>query len=391
MLGHVPEFCRLITSCRDFFIRANEIDNSSELVYGKNYRQVRRMGKDAPKWLVTLCQKHMQSWFQVQEKAGKYEYHFRTVGESLVLPYEQSLCWEILLTSEMDVVEKGRASMIADFLHSECSLWYKKTQDQNRTVKNKKLWTLAPIVLTKLISWSDDAFRYVDGCGDEFDPTDEYDETIRKGITCTNNHICLALAKFFQLLGECISSGMERSAVNAATKQDSVLSSYLTVYPKYSMIPKACPLFVVLEKSATNSQEESRFQKACKDAKWLSTLVSSMQTAGDLTAILNNFAPMGKDADMDDKCKSTICQSVKTAFDRFDWNKFKESDGTHFLKHINYIVRVRGVYPPSKKVLGLTKSSIYKFRRIRLLDIPSVFAFWLRALPKIQSVDKPTV
>ena len=328
ILNHIPEFCRLLTNCRDFFIRANEIQNIHEIPHAKNCRQIRRLHTDAPKWLVVLCQKHMQAWFVTQEKACKYEYHFRILDESLILPYDQSLCWEILLPHQMVEVDTHRDSTIADFLHAECSTWYKKTQELNKSTKNKKEWELAPLSSTKISAWADDAFRYIEIPHEKFDPTDEYDQTTRKGIQCSGNVICLVMAKFFQLLDDCASSSMDPDAVQAATKQNDILSSYLSVFPKYSMIPKACPLFIVLDRFASNSEQKGRFEKACSDSKWLSGLVSSMRSVAELSQILNNFVPMGKDANMEPKCKFTICQSLKTAFERYDWENFRPEEGT---------------------------------------------------------------
>ena len=71
---------------------------------------------------------------------GKYEYRFVTVGGSLVPPYDQSMCWAILLPEEMPDVETRRSSAIVDFLSDACSLWYMRSPEVNKTAKNKKQW-----------------------------------------------------------------------------------------------------------------------------------------------------------------------------------------------------------------------------------------------------------
>jgi len=203
-----------------------------------------------------------------------------------------------------------------------------KTQELNKATKDKSCWVLAPLTCTKLGAWAGDAFRYLESCDKNFDPADEYDSTIRKGIHCNANYVCLVIAKFFQLREECTTSNMDSEAAEAAAKQNAALSSYLSIYQKYSMIPKACPLFIVTERNELNSAHQGRFLKACSDARRLSDLIGSMRSISDLLQILNNFIPMGADASMDSKSKATICQSAKVAFEKFDGGLFKSSDGT---------------------------------------------------------------
>ena len=132
MLALVPEYVRLLVNAMDFLIKEACIDNAFEVKYTKAKLLAERLYHDAPNWLQDAARDVVAHYFCNEQKEGRFIHHFISVEDITDIPYEQKWCLSILLPERMESLEEKRLHMVADWLHTQCSLWYKTTADINK-------------------------------------------------------------------------------------------------------------------------------------------------------------------------------------------------------------------------------------------------------------------
>ena len=127
---------------------------------------------------------------------------------------------------------------------------------------------------------------------------------------------------------------MDESIVANCVRQSEILTSYITVLPVFSMIPKAVPFFIIQGKADKLKNANLRFSKVMMDSTWFVERIGNMTTSRDLVEVVNNFIPMGKDTSLDERCKSTICRTFVSSFEKFGWSTFGESTDWRFVVYV---------------------------------------------------------
>ena len=177
----------------------------------------------------------------------------------------------------------------------------------------------------KITFWTEDACRRLGFQLNNFDASVEYTEAAQKYGTLTGNHLLLVIDKFFQYVQFCHGHDVDELFTQREVTLHIVVLSYVSHFEVYLVVPKAPPYFVVRNAQTRLSKEEDTKNRTVESSRWIVGRVESMRTVEDLVNVISNIIPHGKDASVSATNRSTICQSIKTAFGRYDWNQFQGS------------------------------------------------------------------
>ena len=138
----VKQYVELSVACRDFFIVYNKVDDAACKVLNINGVRIRQLSVDCPNWLSELCKQVVLDYFIRQESEKLYSHHFLRLDDDVSFPEDIQICWGVLSTDDMKDVERRRSQQIADWLHGEASKWTKKTDDENKGVRDKDRYVI---------------------------------------------------------------------------------------------------------------------------------------------------------------------------------------------------------------------------------------------------------
>ena len=269
---------------------------------------------------------------RTEQTQNRYTHHFKSINYEIDLPEDQFFCISILNDADIEDLEIKRRVQIADWIHSQASLWSKSIADKNKSIRKKEEWILSPISETRLCEWSGDCIRQL-SMSTDFKPNMDLSTAQTAGIIVKNTDVLQVIATFFQLIGKCEETNMAEDVMDHCVRQHEILSTYLRSFADFLIVPQASPYDVVESRFRDVRAKRERDEKAKTSAAWLKNSIESMTNTQHLVSWLANLTPMSKDTSMTETGRSTICGNVKHAIRNYDWKNFTESTTFLVVKH----------------------------------------------------------